>query len=78
MLHRYRRLHKAFNGSIEEENTYLPLSCCTLPRKEKIEFYQCIAGIKVPSNYSSNIRSLMSMKDLKLVGLKSHDCHALM
>ncbi|XP_074296971.1 uncharacterized protein LOC141627640 [Silene latifolia] len=33
---------------------------------------------KVPQRYSSNIRNLVSMKDLKLVGLKSHDCHTLM
>jgi len=32
----------------------------------------------VPSGYSSNIQSLVSMKNLKLVGLKSHDCHALL
>ena len=32
----------------------------------------------MPHGYSSNIKSLVSMKDLKLVGLKSHDCHVLM
>ena len=32
----------------------------------------------MPHDYSSNIKSLVSMKDLKLVGLKSHDCHILM
>lgn len=26
----------------------------------------------------SNIKKLVSMKDLKLAGLKSHDCHILM
>src|SRR6266540_661832 len=28
--------------------------------------------------YSSNIKNLVSMKDLKLVGMKSHDCHVMM
>ena len=32
----------------------------------------------MPHAYSSNIRKLVSMKDLKLVGLKSHDSHVLM
>ncbi|XP_019200115.1 PREDICTED: uncharacterized protein LOC109193753 [Ipomoea nil] len=32
----------------------------------------------VPSGYSSNIKKLVSMKDLKLIGMKSHDCHVLM
>ena len=34
--------------------------------------------MKVPDGYSSNIRALMAMKELKLVGLKSHNCHTLM
>jgi len=34
--------------------------------------------VKVPQGYSSNIKSLGSMEDLKLIGLKSHDCHVLM
>ena len=34
--------------------------------------------VKVPQGYSSNIKSLVQLKDLKLVGLKSHDCHVLM
>ena len=32
----------------------------------------------MPQGYSSNIKSLVSMHDLKLIGLKSHDCHVLM
>ncbi|XP_071694674.1 uncharacterized protein [Rutidosis leptorrhynchoides] len=32
---------------------------------------------KVPSGYSANIRKLVSMKDLKLLGMKSHDCHVI-
>jgi len=34
--------------------------------------------VKVPQGYSSNISSIVSMQDLKLVGLKSHDFHVLM
>ncbi|XP_071699139.1 uncharacterized protein [Rutidosis leptorrhynchoides] len=33
---------------------------------------------QVPSGYSANIKKLVSMKDLKLLGMKSHDCHVLM
>jgi len=28
--------------------------------------------------YTSNLKSLMSMQDLKLVCIKSHDCHVIM
>ena len=55
--------------------TYLPPACYIMSRKEKISFCLCL---KVPQGYSSNIQSLVSMQDLKLVGLKSHDFHILM
>ena len=60
------------------KQTYLPPACHTLSKKEKTSFCECLRGVKVPHGYSSNVKSLVSMKDLKLVGLKSHDCHVLM
>ncbi|XP_019168110.1 PREDICTED: uncharacterized protein LOC109163850 [Ipomoea nil] len=60
------------------KRTYLPPACHTLSKKEKTSFCACLNGVKVPSGYSSNIKKLVSMKDLKLVGMKSHDCHVLM
>jgi len=60
------------------KRTYLPPAAYTLSRKEKVEFCQFLQGVKVPEGYSSNIKNLVSMKDLKLIGLKSHDCHVLM
>jgi len=41
-------------------------------------FCHCLKNVKVPQGYSSNIKSLVSANNLKLVGLKSHDCHILM
>ncbi|XP_074289447.1 uncharacterized protein LOC141614599 [Silene latifolia] len=64
---------------VERNNKiFLPPAAYTLSRKEKKEFCECLAGVKVPEGYSSNIKSLVSMENLKLVGLKSHDCHVLM
>ncbi|XP_074356133.1 uncharacterized protein LOC141695821 [Apium graveolens] len=60
------------------KHSYLPPACFTLSRKEKISFCKCLSSVKAPHGYSSNIKKLVSMKDLKLVGLKSHDCHVLM
>ena len=57
---------------------YLPPACYTLSKKEKTSLCECLRGVKVPSGYSSNISSRVSMKDLKLTGMKSHDCHVLM
>jgi len=58
--------------------TYLPPACHTLSKQEKTSFCKCLQSIKVPHGYSSNVKKLVSIKDLKLIGLKSHDCHVLM
>ncbi|XP_027361374.1 uncharacterized protein LOC113869309 [Abrus precatorius] len=57
--------------------TFLLPTACTLSRYEKRALYETLYSVKVPKGYSSNIKSLVSLKDLKLKGLKSHDCHIL-
>ncbi|KAL6350674.1 hypothetical protein AAG906_028127 [Vitis piasezkii] len=52
----------------ESNRTYLPLAL----------FCQTLAELKVLEGYCSNFRNLVSMEDLKLYGLKSHDYHTLM
>ena len=68
------KLHPTSQGS----RTYLPPACHTMSTNEKRSFCHCLHMLKVPQGYSSNIKSLVSVNDLKLVGLKSHDCHVLM
>lgn len=63
---------------IGAKRTYLPPTCYTLSREEKRRVCKTLSELKVPKGYSSNIRSRVSMEDLKLYGLKSHDCHVLM
>jgi len=53
-------------------------ACYTMSKEEKISISQCLKGVKVPQGHSSNLKSLVSMQDLKLIWLKSHDCHILM
>ena len=36
-----------------------------------------LSEVKVPEGYSSDIRRLVSMKDLKLKILKTHNCHVI-
>ena len=48
---------------------------CQQKRKKNC---QCLQKVKVPQAYPSNIKSLVSVNDLKLVELKSYDCHVLM
>ncbi|KAK9198845.1 hypothetical protein WN944_014031 [Citrus x changshan-huyou] len=59
------------------KRTFIPAASYTLTRDEKTRFCKALKSIKVPAGYSSNIKNLVSMKDLKLQGLKSHDCHVL-
>lgn len=63
---------------IGEKRTYLPAAPYTLSRAEKIKMCSSFLSMKVPDGHSSNIKNLVSMDDLKLYGLKSHDCHTLM
>ncbi|XP_056688175.1 uncharacterized protein [Spinacia oleracea] len=62
----------------KEKGKYLPPACYTMSKNEKISFFECLRGIKVPSGYSSNIKRLVSKNELKMVGMKSHDCHVMM
>ncbi|XP_065856508.1 uncharacterized protein [Euphorbia lathyris] len=57
---------------------YLPPACYTLSKAEKTSFCESLHGLKVPAGYCSNFRRIVSLTDLKLVGMKSHDCHVLM
>ena len=65
------QLHPISQGS----RTYLPPACHTMSTNEKRSFCHCLRMLKVPQGYSSNIKSLVSVNYLKLVELKSHDCH---
>nr|GEY42097.1 hypothetical protein [Tanacetum cinerariifolium] len=62
----------------DRKRTYLPPACYTRSKAEKTQFCQCLHDIKVPSSYSKNIKRLVSVKDCKILGMKSHDCHVLM
>ncbi|XP_073120666.1 uncharacterized protein [Henckelia pumila] len=63
---------------IGDKKTFLPPACYTLSKDEKRSICNSLSGMKVPEGYSSNVKNLVSMKDLKLVDLKSHDYHTLM
>jgi hypothetical protein len=58
--------------------TYLPPASWTLTKKEKESLLGCLKSIKVPTGYSSNISAKVSITEMKLIGMKSHDYHVLM
>jgi hypothetical protein len=65
---------------IEEDGkqAFLLVACYMLSRKEKLSLLRCLNSIKVPIGYFSNISSKVSIGEMKLIGLKSHDCHVLL
>ena len=51
----------------EDGKLYLPPASYNLTTKEKRAICKCLRGVRVPTGYSSNIKNLVSMKDMKLV-----------
>ncbi|KAJ9538975.1 hypothetical protein OSB04_031708 [Centaurea solstitialis] len=58
--------------------TILPAACYTLTKEEKDMFCETLYHLRAPEGYCSNFYSLVSRKDRKFIGLKSHDYHMLM
>jgi hypothetical protein len=57
---------------------YLPPARYTLTIEEKRAIYKCLHGIKVPTGFSTNIKNLLFMSELKMSGYISHDCHTIL
>ena len=55
-----------------------PTASYNLTRDEKKAMCESLRGIRVLSRFTSNIRKLVSMKDLSLCGYNCHDCHVLL
>ncbi|XP_074373719.1 uncharacterized protein LOC141714076 [Apium graveolens] len=63
---------------VGEKKTYLPPSAFTLSKAEKRTMLSSFLNMKLPYGHASNIKNCVSMADLKIYGLKSHDCHILL
>ena len=63
---------------VGEKKTYLPPSAFTLSKAEKKKMLESFLSIKLPYGHASNIKNCVSMTDLKMYGMKSHDCHILL
>ncbi|GLU06513.1 hypothetical protein SLE2022_235410 [Rubroshorea leprosula] len=56
----------------------LPKACYQMTAKEKDAFFKVLKDIKLPDEYSCNISRCVQVKQRKIIGLKSYDCHILM
>ena len=63
----------AQNGKMD-----LPGVSYNLTTEEKRVVCQWLRDVKVPIGFSSNIKSLVSMKDLTLTSFNAHDCHIML
>jgi Transposase family tnp2 len=61
----------------DRSHIFLPPACYTLSKEENINLLECLKSIKVPTGYS-NISSEVSLQEMKLIGMKSHDFHVLL
>ena len=57
---------------------YLPQASYQMSVAEKNAFLRILKEMRTPDEYSSNISRCVQLKERKLVGLKSYDCHLLM
>ena len=49
-----------------------------MSKSERQTFCKVLRDIKVPDSYSGNISKSVNCAEGKLIGLKTHDCHALL
>jgi hypothetical protein len=59
-------------------NVCLPLASYTLTNEEKRAICMCLRRIRVPTGFSTNIKNLVSMSELKVSGYNTHDCHTML
>ncbi|XP_042419324.1 uncharacterized protein LOC122007859 [Zingiber officinale] len=63
---------------ISEKRTYLPPAACSFTKNERLQVCRSLMDIKVPEGFSSNMKNLVCMDEMKLSSLKSHDSHVIM
>lgn len=67
-------LHMKVRGT--DNKPVKPVASYTLSSNEKEKFLEFLKSIKLPDGYGANISRCV--KEKKLTGLKSHDCHILL
>ncbi len=64
-------LHPIVNGN----NVCVPMAQYVLSNHEKEVLYKMLANLKTPYGYLSKISMCVNVKERKISGMKSHDCH---
>ena len=61
-----------------KKEDYCPPSCFTLSQAEINQFFKCLSGVKVSSDYCGKISRYLDTDKKRFSGMKSHDCHVMM
>jgi hypothetical protein len=55
----------------------VPKACYSLTVDAKKVLLEWIRELQLPDEYASNLSRCVDMGELKITGMKSHDCHVL-
>uniref|UniRef100_K3Y3E7 Transposase-associated domain-containing protein n=1 Tax=Setaria italica TaxID=4555 RepID=K3Y3E7_SETIT len=66
-----------FKLELPNGKQYLPPASYNLTPDERLAMCKCLRGLKVLTGFSSNIRSLVSLKDMTLASYNSPDFHVM-
>jgi len=64
--------------SLKSSTMLLPRACYQISNKDKDAFLSVLKNVKSPDECSSNISRCVHLKQRKITGLKSYDCHVLL
>ncbi|KAL0448087.1 UNVERIFIED_CONTAM: hypothetical protein Slati_1936600 [Sesamum latifolium] len=62
----------------EHRPNFMPKAAYTLSKEQKRGVCEWIKGLQFPDGYSSNLARCVDMMELRMHGMKSHDCHEFM
>ncbi|KAL0358259.1 UNVERIFIED_CONTAM: hypothetical protein Sangu_0675300 [Sesamum angustifolium] len=62
----------------EHRPNVMPKAVYTLGKEQKMRVCEYIRGLKFPDGYASNLACCVDMTELRMHGMKSHDCHVFM
>ncbi|XP_035540218.1 uncharacterized protein LOC118344206 [Juglans regia] len=69
------QFRKELHLKVQGERVTMPHAQYTLHGHERNKFCEWLANVKFPDGFASNISHCVSIRDCKISGLKSHDCH---
>ncbi|KAL0449149.1 UNVERIFIED_CONTAM: hypothetical protein Slati_1471300 [Sesamum latifolium] len=62
----------------ERRPNVIPKTAYTLTKEQKMRVCEWIKGLKFPDGYASNLARCVDMTELRMHGMKSHDCDVFM